>query len=412
MKVIHLNYSDIIGGAARAVYRIHSSLRASEVDSRMWVNKSVAGDWTVETPISKFDRIIAKIYSYLVRPFIKFLKTKNPTLHSPQVFSSRWVKRINNCDADIIHLHWTQNEMLSVSDISSIKKPIVWTLYDMWAFCGAEHYTDEYRWKYGYQRNNRPVYESGFDLNFWTWKRKIKNWKKPIHIIAPSYWLGNCVKESKLMHEWPIEVIPYPIDTNFWKPLKKKLARELLDLPKDIPLVLFGAVGGGHDPRKGFDLLLDSLKLLNEDQRAKNLEVVVFGQREPKVLPKINFPIHYKGYLHDDISLRALYNAADVMIVPSRLEAFGQTASEAQACGTPVVAFNIGGIKDIILHLKTGYLAKAFDTQDLANGIIWTFEQCKKNIINTQSRNEAVKRFNYEIVAKQYKKIYEKLSLK
>jgi glycosyltransferase involved in cell wall biosynthesis len=171
----------------------------------------------------------------------------------------------------------------------------------MWAFCGAEHYTDEYRWKYGYQRNNRPVYESGFDLNFWTWKRKIKNWKKPIHIIAPSYWLGNCVKESKLMHEWPIEVIPYPIDTNFWKPLKKNLARELLDLPKDVPLVLFGAVGGGYDPRKGFDLLLDSLKLLNDDQRAKNLELVVFGQREPKVLPKINFPIHYNGYLHDDI---------------------------------------------------------------------------------------------------------------
>jgi glycosyltransferase involved in cell wall biosynthesis len=214
------------------------------------------------------------------------------------------------------------------------------------------------------------------------------------------------------MHEWPIEVIPYPIDTNFWKPLKKNLARELLDLPKDVPLVLFGAVGGGHDPRKGFDLLLDSLKLLNEDQRAKNLEVVVFGQREPKVLPEINFPIHYKGYLHDDISLRALYSAADVMIVPSRLEAFGQTATEAQACGTPVVAFNIGGLKDIILHLKTGYLAKAFDTQDLANGIIWTFEQCKNNIINTQSRNEAVRRFNYEIVSKQYKKIYEKLSLK
>jgi glycosyltransferase involved in cell wall biosynthesis len=412
MKVIHLNYSDIIGGAARAVYRIHSSLRASEVDSRMWVNQAVAGDWTVETPISKFDRIIAKIYAYLVRPFIKFLKTKNPTLHSPQVFSSQWVKRINNCDADIIHLHWTQNEMLSIADISSIKKSIVWTLYDMWPFCGAEHYTDEYRWKHGYQSNNRPAYESGFDLNFWTWKRKIKNWKKPIHIIAPSQWLGNCVKESALMHDWPVEVIPYPIDTNFWKPLKKNLARELLDLPKEVPLILFGAVGGGHDPRKGFDLLLDSLKFLNDDQCTKNLEVVVFGQREPKVLPKINFPIHYKGYLHDDISLRALYNATDVMIVPSRLEAFGQTASEAQACGTPVVAFNIGGLKDIILHLKTGYLAKAFDTQDLASGIIWTFEQCKNNIINVQSRNEAVRRFNYEIVAKQYKKIYEKLFLK
>jgi glycosyltransferase involved in cell wall biosynthesis len=299
--------------------------------------------------------------------------------------------------------------MLSISDISSIKKPIVWTIYDMWPFCGAEHYTNEYRWKHGYQSNNRPIYESGFDLNLWTWKRKIKNWKKPIHMIAPSYWLGNCVKESILMHDWPVQVIPLPIDINFWKPLKKNLARELLDLPKEVPLLLFGAVGGGHDPRKGFDLLLNSLRLINKDQHTKNLELVVFGEIEPKVLPQINFPIHYKGYLHDDISLRALYNAADVMIVPSRLEAFGQTASEAQACGTPVVAFNIGGLKDIILHLKTGYLAEAFDTQDLARGIKWTLEQCKNNIINKQSRNEAVIRFNYEVIAKQYKKIYETL---
>jgi glycosyltransferase involved in cell wall biosynthesis len=409
MKVIHLNYSDIIGGAARGAYRVHLSLRKSGVDSRMWVNQSVSGDFTVEIPLNKFQRTVAKVYSYLVKLFIKILKTENLTLHSPQIFSSRWVKKINNCDADIIHLHWTQNEMLSISDISSIKKPIIWTLYDMWAFCGAEHYTSEFRWKYGYQNRNRPAYESGFDLNLWTWKRKINNWKKPINIITPSHWLGNCIKESKLMNNWPIQVIPLPIDTDFWKPLKKNLAREALDLPKELPIVLFGAVGGGQDPRKGFDLLLDSLKFLSDNQYTKNIQLVVFGQTKPKILPNLNFSIHYIGHLYDDITLRTLYSAADVMIVPSRLEAFGQTASEAQACGTPVVAFDNGGLKDIILHLQTGYLANSFDTQDLANGIIWSLEQCKNNTINIQSRNEAIRRFSYEIVAEQYKKIYERL---
>jgi glycosyltransferase involved in cell wall biosynthesis len=375
----------------------------------MWVNQSVSGDFTVEIPLNKFQRTVAKVYSYLVKLFIKILKTENLTLHSPQIFSSRWVKKINNCDADIIHLHWTQNEMLSISDISSIKKPIIWTLYDMWAFCGAEHYTSEFRWKYGYQNRNRPAYESGFDLNLWTWKRKINNWKKPINIITPSHWLGNCIKESKLMNNWPIQVIPLPIDTDFWKPLKKNLAREALDLPKELPIVLFGAVGGGQDPRKGFDLLLDSLKFLSDNQYTKNIQLVVFGQTKPKILPNLNFSIHYIGHLYDDITLRTLYSAADVMIVPSRLEAFGQTASEAQACGTPVVAFDNGGLKDIILHLQTGYLANSFDTQDLANGIIWSLEQCKNNTINIQSRNEAIRRFSYEIVAEQYKKIYERL---
>ena len=409
MKVIHLNYSDIIGGAARGAYRVHLSLRKSGVDSRMWVNQSVSGDFTVEIPLNKFQRTVAKVYSYLVKLFIKILKTENLTLHSPQIFSSRWVKKINNCDADIIHLHWTQNEMLSISDISSIKKPIIWTLYDMWAFCGAEHYTSEFRWKYGYQNRNRPTYESGFDLNLWTWRRKINNWKKPINIITPSQWLGNCVKESKLMNNWPIQVIPLPIDTDFWKPLKKNLAREALDLPKELPIVLFGAVGGGQDLRKGFDLLLASLKFLSDNQHTKNIQLVVFGQTKPKILPNLNFSIHYIGHLYDDITLRTLYSAADVMIVPSRLEAFGQTASEAQACGTPVVAFDNGGLKDIILHLQTGYLANSFDTQDLANAIIWSLEQCKNNTINIQSRNEAIRRFSYEIVAEQYKKIYERL---
>ena len=227
MKIIHLNYSDIVGGAARGAYRVHHCLRSSGVDSCMWVNQSVSEDSTVEMPLSKFERMITKIHSYLVKIFIKILKTENLILHSPQIFSSRWVKKINKCDADIIHLHWTQNEMLSISDIGSIKKPIIWTVYDMWGFCGAEHYTSEFRWKSGYQSNNRPAYESGFDLNFWTWKRKINNWKKPIHIIAPSYWLGNCVKESKLMNNWPIKVIPLPIDTDFWRPLKKSCKRTI-----------------------------------------------------------------------------------------------------------------------------------------------------------------------------------------
>jgi glycosyltransferase involved in cell wall biosynthesis len=409
MKIIHLNYSDIVGGAARGAYRIHHCLRKSGVDSRMWVNQSVSGDFTVEIPLNKFQRTVAKVYSYLVKLFIKILKTENLTLHSPQIFSSRWVKKINNCDADIVHLHWTQNEMLSISDIGSIKKPIIWTLYDMWAFCGAEHYTSEFRWKYGYQNRNRPTYESRFDLNLWTWKRKINNWKKPINIITPSHWLGNCVKESKLMNNWPTQVIPLPIDTDFWKPLKKNLAREALDLPKELPIVLFGAVGGGQDPRKGFDLLLDSLKFLGDNPYTKNIQLVIFGQTKPKILPNFNFPIHYIGHLYDDITLRTLYSAADVMIVPSRLEAFGQTASEAQACGTPVVAFNNGGLKDIILHLQTGYLANYLDAQDLANGIIWSLEQRKNNTINIQSRNEAIKRFSYKIVAEQYKKIYENL---
>ena len=89
-----------------------------------------------------------------------FLKTKNPILHSPSFLSSSWVKKINSSDADIVNLHWVQHEMLSVSDISKIKKPLVWTLHDMWGFCGAEHISWDKRWLDGYNVDNRPNYES------------------------------------------------------------------------------------------------------------------------------------------------------------------------------------------------------------------------------------------------------------
>ena len=110
--------------------------------------------------------------------------------------------------------------MLSIADIGKIKKPIVWTLHDMWAFCGAEHYSQVDRWRSGYNKKNRPTYESGFDINRWTWLRKLNHWHKPIHIVSPSNWLANCVRESKLMNNWPVSVVPNLLNTDNWKPKK------------------------------------------------------------------------------------------------------------------------------------------------------------------------------------------------
>ena len=128
MKVIHFNYSDINGGAARATYRIHHALRENNIDSRLWVNKASSGDWTVEEPISKLEKILVELGPRIINnSLVKMLKTGNQIIHSPSVFPSKWVSRINSSDADIIHLHWIQGEMLSIANIAKIKKPIVWT---------------------------------------------------------------------------------------------------------------------------------------------------------------------------------------------------------------------------------------------------------------------------------------------
>ncbi len=410
MKVKLLNHSDINGGAARAAYRIHHALRDSGVDSTMWVNQATAGDWTVEGPTRKLGKIVARIRPQIADIITKTLRTENPIIHSPAIFPAHWVKRINQSDADVVHLHWVAGEMLSMADIGRIDKPIVWTLHDMWAFCGAEHVAWDERWREGYRRDNRPAHELGFDLNRWTWKRKQKHWKRPIQIVTPSRWLACCVRESALMRDWPVSVIPNCLDTDRWKPMEQTLARELLGLPADMPLVLFGSFGANASHHKGFDLLTDALRHLRGV--ISELELVVFGQLAPRKPPDLGFPIHYIGHLHDDLSLRALYSATDAVVVPSRQEAFGQTASEAQACGTPVVAFNIGGLPDIVRHLRTGYLAKAFETEDLAAGIRWIFQHSDKAKLRNSARKYAVQFFNPKVVAKQYRAIYDKVSPK
>jgi len=409
MKVIHLNHSDINGGAARAAYRIHHALRASGVDSWMCVNKAVAGDWTVEGPSSKRDKVLAALRPALAMPLVGVLKTDNPIIHSPAVVPSNWVKRINASDADVVHLHWVQGEMLSIADIGRIEKPIVWTLHDMWAFCGAEHLAWDDRWRDGYRCDNRPAHESGFDLNRWTWQRKRKHWQRPMRIVTPSRWLGDCVRESALMRDWTVSVVPNCLDTERWAPLDQSLARELLGLPADVPLIAFGSHGANAAHHKGFDLLQAALQHLRAEPSVRDLELVVFGQRAPQSLPSLGFPIHYTGHLHDDLSLRALYSAADVMVIPSRQDNLPNTGVEAHACGTPVVAFHTGGLPDIVEHQRTGYLAKAFVTEDLARGIAWVLAQRASGQLRKQARERAVARFSEGVVAEGYQSLYVSL---
>lgn len=408
MNVIHVNFSDSEGGAARAVYRIHRALLDNGVNSQLWVNSRLTRDWTVVGPITFLSKLILRARPKVNRLVNIFLKTRNPIIHSLAFFPSHLVSRINKSDADVVHLHWIGHETLSIADLSMIQKPIVWTLHDMWAFCGAEHCSDDYRWKEGYTNKNRPEGDRGFDFNKWTWQRKRRHWKKPMHIVCPSRWLSNCVQSSALMKGWPVDTIPNCLNTSSWRPLDKNVAREILGLPTDRPLVLFGS-GSNAEHHKGFDLLVNALR--NLPSNFLGLELVIFGESPPRTSPDFGFPTHYVGFLHDDISLRTVYSAADVMVVPSRQEAFCQTASEAHACGVPVVAFNIGGLPDIVDHCVTGYIAKAFDTKDLAHGISWVLTQPEEFIqkLRKSAREKAIKHFSGDVVARQYRSVYQKV---
>ena len=409
MKVMHLSYGDLSGGASIAAYRIHEALRKSKIKSLMYVEYRKSKNNNVKVLKNKIaKKFFIKLKRFLSRFLIKLLNANCEQKYSLALFNSHWVNFINDSNVDLIHLHWIQNEMLSIKDITKIKKPLVWTLHDMWAFSGAEHCPNHERWctGYNYKRSN---YSKSFDFNRWTWLRKKKLWKKPLQIVTPSKWLTNCVKKSSLMKNWPVSTIPNPLDIGFWKPVNKRLSRERFSLPKNIPLILFGAMGGTKNKLKGFDLLMLALKKIKKGHKNKKFELVTFGSNIETFKADLDFPIHNVGHVDNNLKLKELYSAVDVMVAPSRMEAFGQTASESQACGTPVVCFNLTGLKDIVVHQHTGYLARHFNTQDLADGIIWTLDNLKKKNFKQNCIKQA-KRFSYNKIAKDYLNIYKKIT--
>jgi glycosyltransferase involved in cell wall biosynthesis len=209
-----------------------------------------------------------------------------------------------------------------------------------------------------------------------------------------------------------VEVISHGLDLAKFKPVEKKLARQLLNLPQDRRLILFGAgLGTTFDTRKGFQYLAPALEKLSQTEWKDQIGLVIFGANSPKDPPKLGFTTHYLGQFQDDLSLGLVYSSADVMAVPSLQEAFGQTASESLACGTPVVAFNATGLRDIVDHQQNGYLATPFDVDDLVQGIIWILEEEGRwQRLAIAARKKAERELSQDIQAHRYKSLFDELA--
>lgn len=408
MKICFVNQSDTGGGAAKASMRLARALRDAGMNITMMVDYKRTEEDFVISP----DRMLQRHRRYARIRASKFLldtlKMNRRAFHSPSLFPSRWPDLINRLQADIVHLHWVQYEMLSVEDICRIEKPLIWTLHDMWAFCGSEHYARDERWASGYSRSNRPDTESVFDLNRHIWRRKARSWTTPFQIITPSQWLEGCVSKSALMENWPVRTIPNTIDTNIWSPRDKVRARKRLGIPVEGELLLFGAIGGTKDPRKGFDLLIPSLAKLK--QKRPRVKLVVFGGTKPPSDVRLPIPICDLGYIDENEKLVDAYSASDVVIIPSRQDNLPNMGLEALACGRPVVAFDIGGLPDIIDHRETGYLATPFDHDELTDGLDWILsDQDRLRWLEYNARTRALSQFSPSAIVPQYISAYEAL---
>lgn len=345
------------------------------------------------------------------------MAVKARVLSNQNAFSSQWfpdaiAKKVAQLKPDIVNMHWVCNGFLKVETLPKLNKPLVWTLQDMWPFTGGCHYAETCD---GYQDTcgKCPQLNSQkeTDLSRKIWQRKHKAWQDiNLTIVTPSQWMADCVRESSLFGHRRVEVIPFCLDVQKYRPVDKGFSRDLLGLPTDKLIILFGALSATADLRKGFHLLQPALQKLSQAGWADRIEVAIFGADAPAEPVDLGFKAHYLGSFADDLSLSIAYSAADVMIVPSLYESFGQTASEGLACGTPVVAFNAAGQKDIVSHQETGYLVKPYEVDDLAHGMAWVLEDADRHHkLCEQARQAAVDRFALEIQARQYRSLFEEL---
>lgn len=393
------------GGAGIAARRIHEACVASGVASRMTVMQGEAGPGIeIYPPRRTLSRTIQRELARHVR---RRYAGQVDGLSSLALPASGLAAHLNRQAGQILNLHWINSDMISIAEIGRLTSPVVWTLHDMWPFCGAEHYTVASRWQDGYATRKAE----GWDLNAWVWSRKARHWRRPFSVVTPSRWLAECARSSALMRDWPVHVIPNAIDTDKWAPMPMAQARQALDLPADVPLVLFGAMGGSSDARKGFRHLRDALLRLHADGRTMHL-LVFGGGDEDMGLP---FPVHFAGEVRDVDALRRIYAAADVFALPSLQDNLPNTGVEALACGTPMVGFDIGGLPDLVPDRDVGYLAQPFDDEELANGLGAVLDrQCGDPERGSESgtamarsaRSHATRTYAAPLVAGQYLDLY------
>lgn len=404
IKVVHLNYSDSSGGAAIAVNRIHNAQKMVGIESKILAAEKNLSHDEVIGPASTFEEIKWKIFLSLNRKIGNFEKKKKYDSNSYNIFPNNIVDKINKIDCDIVNLHWIGNNFLPIKSIRKINKPIVWTLHDMWAYTGSEHYTKNLRYIDGYNSMNKPKDIKGYDIEKYCWNLKKKYYPENLKIVTTSEWQTNNVKKSFLLKNKKIIKIPLPIDLNFWKPIDKKISRKMLNLPENKKIILIGSERIDIE-RKGFYLVKEILNKIDKDRSI----AIIFGRNTNKVDAIKGLKIIYFGEVEpNSYDLKILYSAADLFLAPSIQESFGQTVLEGASCNLPSICFKNNGISEIIKHKINGYIAEESNIDDFANGVNW----CLNNLKDIQMKENLKyieNKFSFDLIGNLYKKLYESI---
>ena len=417
MRVLIINTSERMGGAAIAAHRLMDALRNNGIQAKMLVRDKQ----TDRVTVIGLKKSLWQIWRFVWERILiwKANHFKKHNLFAVDIANTGTDITVlpEFKQAEIIHLHWINQGMLSLKDLRKILlsgKPVIWTMHDMWPCTGICHHARECD-KYHQECQCCPyIYKGGGkkDISYQVFKTKQELYKlAPITFITCSQWLKERASQSALLTNHSVINIPNPINTGLFKPRNKQKARERRALPTDKKLILFGSAKI-TDKRKGIDYFIESCKILAEKypEVIKEWGVVVYGKESEQLKPLVPFEVYPLNYISSEKELVDVYNAVDLFVTPSLEENLPNTIMEAMACGIPCVGFNVGGIPEMIDHLHNGYVADYKSAEDFANGIHWALSEGEYPSLSEAACRKVVTSYSESAIAKKYIEVYNKIT--
>lgn len=415
MNIVLVNTFDTNGGAAIACLRQAEALQSVGVNVSMLVmHKQGDRDIAVETSTSDLKK---KINFYAERiPFILF--HEGDRYYRFLMSTASTGEDISNHPAiqaaDVIHLHWINRGFLSIHSLqklAELNKPIVWTMHDQWPFTGGCHYSESCT-NYQVECGNCFVLKNPKknDLTNQVWKKKNKLYTtlKPT-LVGCSEWLADLARSSSLAKHCRVMDMPNPINTDDFRVHDKQLSRKGFSLPLNKRLILFSAMSVS-DRRKGFAYLAEAVQnLVTQNRWPADAELVVFGNADPAALDQLPVPVHSLGRLSGAEVISRAYASCDLYTIPSLQDNLPNTVMEALACGVPVLAFDTGGIPEMVLDGINGRIVTYADANELADGLHEMLMVRNLSAMSLQARDSVLQRYSYHVIGQRWSEVYSQL---
>ncbi len=414
MRVLIVNTSERTGGAAVAANRLMEALNNNGVKAKMLVRDKE----TTNIHVVSLRHHWRQQWNFLWERFLIFCHLRFHRKHLFDIDTASHGADITKLkefqEADVIHIHWVNQGMLSLEGIRKILnsgKRVVWTMHDIWPATSLCHVTLGCEtFKTGchsckYLGNSA----SANDLSAKIWRKKLalmQNVNK-IRFVACSKWLAREAESSALFAGRKVAVIPNPINTSAFFVADRAEARSALALPQDKLLIGFIAQRATN-VNKGMAYLVEACKIMSEQnpELKDRLGVVILGGHAEEFQTQMPLPTYPLGYISDPKDINKVYNAIDVFVLPSLSENLPNTIMEALACGVPCVGFNTGGIPEMIDHCENGYVAEYKNASDLAEGIRWTLQDADTDVLRQNALKKVHSCYSQQAVAAKFIELY------